>query len=1228
MNTRSSKRNNRSNVSTRSQKVANPDSRVAKKQRHNTTSSSNSTTSLNKSYHCPGCKKQFHHFTNSMQFIKNHMEISTKCKKSIHYCECCKNGYIDSDSLMRHLNKQNKKCRKYYDDKAKAQSIASSYLTSEVSIAKTKNTFNKYSSRSTYFNQNQSNNLDNQSSFLNSSVKKVSYDVIKKSNNNNNIDMNYHNNNQFDSLSESIQCNDNEINSETNNSNHQQSTNQNQQTLSKLSTTSPRNSNNNNIEEDQYLPSNDSYNEIEIVNFSINNTNDQYEQRNDDSISTNIINEINNVSNSCELCPNQNIDFVDPNHLLTLNQVNIDQKSKITYDSQYLDGLELVKLLMKKNISLSSYSDFMKFKHGNNSSKYYSIEKLIKLCQKRVYGSFIGEKLKPKTKNLICPSGRRVSIITTDIDAILYDLLSNKELCQKENFIFQHGNAENPFKTHETDIYDDIDQSSIYRNTLYDFNIDQTKQILCPIALYIDETTMDGFGKLSLHPVNMTLLIFNRKTRNSSSAWKTLGYIPNFNEQYGNKQYSPEQKMNDYHYCLRYILDGLEKLIRFKKLNWIFKFNSSNEDTYHRELVFYLSHVSGDAKGNDLWCSRYNSRTKTICIARDCDVKTVDSDNPKIHCNFLKMKNLQNMSNDELHSLSFRKVKPYNAFWKIDFGSNPYGINGATPADPLHQINLGIVSRLPEIFMARLNIACVKVLDSHVSFFGTYFHLQSDRSLPSIGLFKNGISSNAKLTAQEKYDRVYAIYITLLSSEFEKEIVGKLGRKEDINFSSSIITHSEYNQWINVFEEILILCAWVYFDKHPKVFFKGGRNSIVNERMISLMTNIQNVAIRQEGMGYKFLKWHQLLHLWWIIRMFASLLNVDTGRNESHHKKKKNYGRHTQRRIQVLDFQTATIEFNHETLLKGMIKANMDIPTIFELNFDAMIGEEDKDNEMYQEKTMNQINKPLGSKFDLIFDYEKNQVILEWKSKKLISKKSNQSISDTILQSIFDKLNGYNQNQPGRRIKKISGFTELYLKPNEQLFQLRCCPCYRNGPDWYDWCNVDWGDDVGILPCQILLFLDFNSIQFEVNSEVCMNVSHPAFEYNLGVLIHNVKASKPIHERYASMRKGTNDKWIENNTKDARYGMTVSRLASFWSMEDTYQLIDVESIVDTCGVYIDKYKPQTYNSEPGKAESVFVLSSKKEWHLHFVDYEDNNLKKEAEKRTDTIHDRNTKRYEN
>ena len=115
------------------------------------------------------------------------------------------------------------------------------------------------------------------------------------------------------------------------------------------------------------------------------------------------------LNNVCFTQPHQNLDLISVDHLMKMHNQCISERSKIVYDTQYLDGLELVKILMSKQMSLTSYSDFMKFKHGNkNHHKYYSLHKLVQLSQQRVFGKTLSKRMKPTNSNLVCPSGRKV----------------------------------------------------------------------------------------------------------------------------------------------------------------------------------------------------------------------------------------------------------------------------------------------------------------------------------------------------------------------------------------------------------------------------------------------------------------------------------------------------------------------------------------------------------------------------------------------------------------------------------------------------------------------------------------------------------------------------------------------------------------------------------------------------------------------------------------------------
>ena len=234
-------------------------------------------------------------------------------------------------------------------------------------------------------------------------------------------------------------------------------------------------------------------------------------------------------------------------------------------------------------------------------------------------------------------------------------------------------------------------------------NINHEEDLLVPIQLYMDETTLDTFSHLQLHPLVLTLLIFNQKTRNLSMSWRTIAYIPNFDSLFDSKDYTVQMKHNDFHFCLRYLLNGVEKLFQSQESYlWKFNFTKYSGKSYLRNLKFVMGNILGDAKGANVLCSRFNNNTFTSHLARDCDVMIENADNHEHQCVFHKQKILNILSQEQLKNLSFRKPFPYSAFCNIDFGANCYGINGACTADPCHMFNKGVVERLPKNFFARI----------------------------------------------------------------------------------------------------------------------------------------------------------------------------------------------------------------------------------------------------------------------------------------------------------------------------------------------------------------------------------------------------------------------------------------------------------------------------------------------------------------------------------------------
>ena len=79
-------------------------------------------------------------------------------------------------------------------------------------------------------------------------------------------------------------------------------------------------------------------------------------------------------------------------------------------------------------------------------------------------------------------------------------------------------------------------------------------------------------------------------------------------------------------------------------------------------------------------------------------------------------------------------------------------------------------------------------------------------------------------------------------------------------------------------------------------------------------------------------------------------------------------------------------------------------------------------------------------------------------------------------------------------------------------------------------------------------------------------------------------------------------------------------------MEDTYQIISTDSITSTTAVIVDSARNDNATSIPGMAKSVIVIENKSKWHLHFIDYNDEQLLSDAAKNVDNEYPLGDKRH--
>ena len=1184
--------------------------------RNNPNRSSVSSTSKKKKtnkYYCVNCNKYFYNFKTAQQFIIEHLKLTDDCAKQLFSCVECGQFFLKEQHRAKHFSSK-KQCYATF----KQSKISSNYLTSEVAIPKqlsnqieTNNKSvvnfrnkNKLSGFFTYLDYGMNKSFTTKtSSQLKSSlmlcqpIKESSNDILQKKGN----------------ISTSTTTH-----SSITDENHLQHN----RTMNDCNT--------NDLQETQFYNSDDDIEICSIDNNSGHNSvvqsisNVNIEINTNDNESFSISNE--SVCNFETISVNDDEEIIDENvtidfptqdfiiessyHLMELKETHKLELSMISKDDDYVDGLELLKILMTKKQSLTSYDDLMQWKHSFSRAgvDYYSFTKLRQAAIKRVYGVTLGSKLEPKVTLLTCPSGTRINVITYNIDACIYDMLSDDDLTSHDNLIFPNGNVDNPFKWQYSKFYKDFDQSGFYTETLKDIGGNQEDILLCPIALYMDETVLDSYGKLTLHPVVITLMIYNLKTRNLDMSWRTIGYMPSQASVLGKQTMSSKVKLTDFHFILKYILEGVEKIQAQDGLYWDFVFKKIPNKVYRRLLKFPLSHSCGDGKGNATLCGKYQIRHNTTYLCRDCDIKLMDSDNPNIKCNFRIMKKLHAKSQIEMAQQGFHKIDPYFAFSNIDMGSNIYGINGATPADPCHQINKGPVERLPAIFMDRLNTRMVSNLDIHVGFVCKNFAHQSARDYPNLRCFRNGILESKKLSSDENIGRVFAIYLVLITSDFEKLVVGQRGRKIK-NVTVSMISQNEYNGWIQIFEETLILTSWVYHDSHPKAVFNGGRKSLVANRINNYILLYNKIAVRHKGMGNKLLKMHQLTHLWWIIRMYSCLSNIDTARCESHHKKKKAIAANTQRRVLLLDLQTAKQEYNYDLFIKAMKRSGICLPDLFEMKQDVFDCSESTIENNDHEEPINK--RSIGSGFILDFDYDRSLLICTWTSRSLKGRCCKFNVN--ILKALFNKLQGYNHGIQTRRIKSIQGFTE-YVDHDDNTITYRACPEYRSEYDWFDWAVFDWGDEEGRLEGQLLVLLNMETMIFETFSESIITgitIHNELLEPNVYtckqmVLIHSVSNAGNNSRQPALQQRR-----LINNEEGP-----MCSLGRFCNMETNYQLVDVQTIAGPTFVIPDEVIIESPYVIPGNCKSIIVIKLKAHWYLSFLNYDSQELLESVENLVD------------
>ena len=181
--------------------------------------------------------------------------------------------------------------------------------------------------------------------------------------------------------------------------------------------------------------------------------------------------------------------------------------------------------------------------------------------------------------------------------------------------------------------------------------------------------------------------------------------------------------------------------------------------------------------------------------------------------------------------------------------------------------------------------------------------------------------------------------------------------------------------------------------------------------------------------------------------------------------------------------------------------------------------------------------------------------------------------------------------------------------------------------NWFDWVSVNW-EDYGLLEAQCLLFIDFSTIYmetYEINTNLIhgSDKQHKPLSLGRACLVHSIQQEdKPSFERKAMKKSRPKG----NTNTDSEIYNVKTRLVKYSSMEDTYQIIDVENIHCTSFVIHYEHRNENETYLEGCAKTVMVVTSMSLWHKLFIDYYDPKVIEEANNREDKDISINDERY--
>ena len=360
----------------------------------------------------------------------------------------------------------------------------------------------------------------------------------------------------------------------------------------------------------------------------------------------------------------------------------------------------------------------------------------------------------------------------------------------------------------------------------------------------------------------------------------------------GNLEEAKAQKHQDLHTMLATVL---EDFIKIQNGGFLFDLYYCRFLYKNIEFIPFVPFIKCDTDEADKLCGAYSCRTggvKQLC--RYCYCPTEKSDRPLADFPFKTMADIQALIDAEdfegLKAISQQYID--NATYKLRFGMhNDRGVHGACPMEMLHALLLGIFKYIRDCFFDQIGPTSVTADDINAlaKEYGDLLHRQSERDIPKTK-FAGGIRKG-KLMAKEYPGILLCMAALLRSTQGKKMLLAKCAKFR---------VEGVLQDWTLLVEILLQWEMWLKSDHMLKSHVERAKE----RKHWYIMYLIKKVGRRSKGMGLKIQKFHGIMHMAMDIEMYGVPMEVDTGSNESGHKKSKTAAKLTQKIKELFDEQT------------------------------------------------------------------------------------------------------------------------------------------------------------------------------------------------------------------------------------------------------------------------------------------------------------------------------------